>query len=160
MSDAKEDEVDDGSAAWEEEVEEEDIYAAENSLPHRRSRSGSVRHAEKRPRGLNIGPAASAASSAQIQTVAGSPTPSFGFGGPGLPSSTSAPSTAHSIYGFSGPSFNNHHWTSSSLPTSHSMTSLHHVSVEDPASFESPELRESMERARERLMARKRMGGT
>ena len=143
MSDAKEDEVDDGSAAWE---EEESLRVSRSP-----SRSGSVRHA-KRPRGLVVGPAS--ASTTHIQT---SGSPSFGFGG--LPSSTSAPSTAHSIYGFSGPTFISQQQSQpTSLPTSHSMTSLHHISTEDPASFESPELRQSMERARERLMA-KRMGG-
>ena len=145
MSDVKEDEVDDGSAAWEEEAEVENAPSL--------SRSGSVRHA-KRPRGLNIGPAS--ASAAHTQT---SGSASFGFGG--LPSSISAPSTAHSIYGFSGPTFLSQQQSQpSSLPTSHSMTSLHHVSTEDPASFESPELRQSMERARERLMARRMGGGT
>jgi len=146
MSDAKEDEVDDGSAAWEEEAENSSLRCSRSS----HSRSGSVRHA-KRPRGLNIVPASSA-SSAQIQTTPSSPSSSsFGL----LPNSGSAPSTAHSIYGFSGPT----QQSQTSLPASHSMTSLHHVSIEDPASFESPELRETMERARQRMMAR-RMGGT
>ena len=119
-SDAKEDEVDDGSDAWEEE-EEHDVNRS--SPRQSRSRSGSVRQL-KRPMPLNLG-AGPSTSSAYIHH----------------PSSSTD---------FSFPS--------ARLPTSHSTASLNNVSVEDSSTFESPELRESMNRARQRLMAR-RLGG-
>jgi len=140
MSDAKEDEVDDGSGMWEEEEE-----------AHSRSRSGSVRHA-KRPKALNIGPDPTLTYTHPYPS--GSTSSLCSPRGP----STSAPAisnatvaTSHSYLSF-GPGSSEHNYNTRLLPTSHSTTSLH---AEDPASFESPELRESMERARARMMARR-----
>ncbi len=130
MSDAKEDEVDDGSGMWEEE-----------EAPSR-SRSGSVRHA-KRPKALNLG-----SGPTSTYTLSSPRGPST------FPSSISVPTT-HSYSSF-GPDSD----TTRLLPTSHSTTSLQNLNAEDPASFESPELRESMERARSRMMARRGGLGT
>ena len=141
MSDAKEDEVDDGSGMWEEE-----------EMVHSHSRSGSVRHA-KRPKALNIGPGPTLTYT-HTHTHTGSTSSFCSPRGP----STSVPAistvsiaTAQSYSSF-GPGSGGHNHTTRLLPTSHSTTSLH---AEDPASFESPELRESMERARARMMARR-----
>jgi len=123
-SDAKEDEVDDGSDGWEEEND------MRRSSP--RSRSGSVRHS-KRPRTLNLGPG-------QSTHVPSSPR----FADFNIPMSSSVPNAS---FGYSA------------VPASQSTTSLNNISLEDPSTFESRELRESMERARQRLMAR-RLGGT
>jgi hypothetical protein len=133
-SDAKEDEVDDGSDAWEEETD---------PTRQSRSRSGSVRHS-KRPKTLNLGPGPSI-------PHASSSSPSPRFADFNFPVSSSAPPTSFMSGGLGG--------GYPGLHASQSTTSLNNVSIEDPATFESPELRESMERARQRLMAR-RLGGT
>ena len=130
MSDAKEDEVDDGSGGWEEE---------DNNQPRTRSRSGSLRHC-KRPR--SVFP----------------PSPSYGSAPtPLAPSSAPAshhvlPCRTHSrgISYESGVSFGlgldsgSRNWafnTSSSF-------------VEDSSSWESTEIREGMEKARLRYLER------
>jgi len=129
-SDAKEDEVDDGSDGWEEEND------MRRSSP--RSRSGSVRHC-KRPRTLNLGPGQS---THHVHHTPASPC----LADFNLPMSSSVPNTSF-VSGYSA------------LHASQSTTSLNNISIEDPSTFESLELRESMERARQRLMAR-RLGGT
>jgi hypothetical protein len=134
-SDAKEDEVDDGSDGWEEESDRR------RSSP--RSRSGSVRHS-KRPRTLNLGPGQSTHHVHHTPFALSSSSP--GFADFNFPMSSSVPNTSF-VSGYS------------TLPASQSTTSLNNISIEDPSTFESRELRESMDRARQRLMAR-RLGGS
>ena len=141
-SDAMEDEVDDGSDAWEEEND-----MGRSSPRQSRSRSGSVRHC-KRPKTLNLGPGQSTHLHHTLHALSSS---SPRFEDFKFPMTSSAPNTSFISGGLSS--------GYSALPASHSTTSLNNISIEDPSTFESRELRESMERARQRLMAR-RLGGT
>jgi len=152
MSDAKEDEVDDGSSSWEE----------DNDQPRTRSRSGSLKR-PKRPRSIlppsftTPIPHASAASprrsiygSAPTTSTSSSFAPSSAPG----PANYTTPRRTHSRgisyetgvgIGLDSGSRNG------ALNTSPSFT-------EDPSSWESPEIRESMERARLRCMDRRSRG--
>lgn len=161
FSDAVEDEVDDGSDAWEEENDMQNNNSNLTSSPrHSRSRSGSVRY-RKRPRTLNLGagqsPSTFTSTSTTMNTpyAASSSTPSPRFADSfNLPASVSA-SVPNTSFIAGGGGLSSRY---AALPASQSVTSLNNVSVEDPSTFDSPELRESMERARQRLMAR-RLGG-
>ena len=134
MSDAKEDEVDDGSGGWEEE---------NNDQPRTHSRSGSFSHS-KRPRSIlppsltNPIPHASSAS-----------TPFAPSSAPG-PASYITPPKTHSRaisyetgvgLGLDSGSRNGTSYTSPSF-------------MEDSSSWDSPEIRLSMERARSRYLER------
>lgn len=127
MSDAKEDEVDDGSGAWEEEGGPTKLSP---------SRTSSLRRA-KRPRSL--------APSTSTHHFQQSPSPSPSMPGFGLVSSVSAPQqTSTPIRGHTrGASVE-----SGLNPYFTPNTSVH----EDERAWESPELRESMERARARFL--------
>jgi len=145
MSDAQEDEVDDGSGAWEEEGRrrEEDEDGASVRTAVTRSRSGSVRHSTlRRPRsvvGFGFGPSLSPAgaggrhqrgqSSSTTDLHTPSPSPREGMGGL-TPMRTSV-----------------------SVPT---MMTPVGFGMEDKREWESPEIRESMERARAKVLERMR----
>ncbi|KAG6851601.1 hypothetical protein H0H87_000338, partial [Tephrocybe sp. NHM501043] len=125
-SDAKEDEVDDGSGAW----EEDDVprpYSASSS------RAGSLRRSTKRPRSL--APSPHTFSHTHHPSLSPSPTKSaFAFAPSSAPQMTSTP--PHRGIGLGMP----YEITPS--------TSFR----EDERAWESPEIRESMERARARLL--------
>ncbi|GLB43232.1 hypothetical protein LshimejAT787_1301330 [Lyophyllum shimeji] len=136
MSDAKEDEVDDGSGAWEE--EEEDEAAGEGTRPRPRpvSRSGSMRRAH-RPRSLAPPtPAGASFHSPPASSSSSSPrTPGFSF-----PASASAPHVGT----LATPR------RAGSADLGLGMGSAGTSVKEDERAWESPEIRESMERARAR----------
>jgi len=174
MSDAKEDEVDDGSGAWEEDVSDHhrqgrsraEIGSGSNS------RAGSIRSTSNRraarpknivppPSGVGLGLHGVNASGSG--SLSASPCRAgFGNGYTSLPASTST-SYASASAGFapnnstSSPFFDTPRKMhvrgisyETALPPSSSFPSQ-----DDPAGWESPELRESMERARARLLARR-----
>ncbi|TFK39514.1 hypothetical protein BDQ12DRAFT_665338 [Crucibulum laeve] len=126
MSDAKEDEVDDGTGAWEED---------QDSLPTRPSsslsRSSSLKRS-KRPRNIGLPPTSYPYSSPQASA---SPRRS-GFD---LPATSSAPQMITP---------RRTHSRGVSLDTATPSTSFQ----EDEGAWASPELRESMEKARARFM--------
>ncbi|KAH0582414.1 hypothetical protein H2248_010357 [Termitomyces sp. 'cryptogamus'] len=135
MSDSQEDEVDDGSGAWE---EEEDTHTHLTSASP--SRTSSLRHSTKRPRGLlpSFAPT-SAITTFNATTTHHSLTPSpsgssFGFVPSSMPQSSSA-------------------WPRS-VGLGHDMTPSSSWR-EDEKAWESPELKESMERARARFSKNK-----
>jgi hypothetical protein len=154
MSDAKEDEVDDGSSGWEEE---------DNDQPRTRSRSGSVNHS-KRPRSILspsfTTPILHASSSSPRRSAYDSAPTNSNFSSSFAPSSAPGsanyvtPRKTHSrgISYESGvglgldPALRN-----GSLITSPSF-------MEDSSSWESPEIRESMEKARSRYFGRRIKG--
>jgi hypothetical protein len=144
MSDAKEDEVDDGSPGWEEE---------DNDQPRTLSRSGSLKHL-KRPRSIlpppppsssfNIPTIPHASTSSPKRSICDSAPPnSFApSSAPGSANYITTPRKTHSRcisyesgvglgLGLDSPSF-----------------------VEDPSTWESPEIREGMEKARSRYLGR------
>ena len=125
MSDAKEDEVDDGTGLWEEEDDEEPTRPSV-------SRASSIKRAgSKRP--------AAAAPSSALPIPSASPRRG-GFDVPSsvsLSASSGTPRRSHSR----GISYE------SALPSS----SL----KEEPGAWASPELRESMEKARARILAKR-----
>ena len=141
MSDAKEDEVDDGSPGWEEE---------DNDQPQTLPRSGSVKHL-KRPRSImapsfNI-PIPHASTSSPKRSVYDS-TPTLST------FSSFGPSSAPGSVNYTTP-----HKTHSRGISYESGVGLGLDSrsfVEDPSSWESPEIREGMEKARSRYLGRAR----
>ena len=149
MSDAKEDEVDDGSPGWEEE---------EDNDQHREtiSRSGSAKHL-KRPRSIlppsfNIPIPHASTCSPKRSIYESSPTnPNFStFASSSAPGSSNytTPRRTHSR-GISyesgvGLGFDSG-LRNGGLPSF----------VEDPSTWESPEIREGMEKARSRYLERK-----
>lgn len=147
MSDAKEDEVDDGSGGWEE----------DNDQPQTRSRSGSLKHA-KRPRSILPTPISHASSaSPRLSIYDSAPTTSntSSFAPSSAPASTHVtPRKTHSR-GIS-------HETAIGLGLdSRSRNGAFDTSpsfMEDSSSWESPEIRESMERARSRYLERRIRG--
>ncbi|KJA27934.1 hypothetical protein HYPSUDRAFT_62330 [Hypholoma sublateritium FD-334 SS-4] len=177
MSDAKEDEVDDGSGAWEEEEDEDDRLGRQQGRSGSRpsSRAGSIHSGSikrgKQPR--NMAPPLSSGAGLGLYGVNASSTSSLaaaprraGNAG-GYPTyAPSAPSTS-TTYASASPSF-----APSSLPRTFLSASPGRAHVrglsyesalpasftagqEDPAEWESPAVRESMERARARLLARR-----
>lgn len=160
MSEAKEDEVDDGSGTWEEEDE------FNGSRPS--SRAGSIKRGKKArsivppPSGVGLGLYDVKASGSSSLS---SPPRRIAFGSSYTPSLPTA--STSTTYASASPSF-----APSSLPRTfaHDSPGRTHVrglsyesaipssfspAHEDPAQWESPELRESMERARARLLARR-----
>jgi len=148
MSEAKEDEVDDGSPGWEEEEEDND-----NDQP---SRSGSVKHL-KRPRSIlspsfNI-PIPHAGSSSLKRSIYDSTPTNSNFSSfasssaPGTANYYTTPRKAHSR----GISFESGVGLGLDSP-------LRNGFVEDPSAWDSPEIREGMEKARSRYFER-RIGG-
>ena len=146
MSDAKEDEVDDGSGGWEEE---------DNDQPRTRSRSGSVKHS-KRPRSIlppsftTPIPHASSFSpdSAPSNSNLSSFTPSSAPVNYVTPRKMHSRGISHESgvgLGLDSASRNGALITSPSF-------------MEDSSSWESPEIRESMERARSRYFERRIRG--
>ena len=149
MSEAKEDEVDDGSPGWEEE---------ENDQPRKTiSRSGSVKHL-KRPRTIlppsfNI-PIPHASTSSPKRSIYDSTPTISNF-------SSFAPSSAPGSSNYTTP--RKTHSRGISYESGVGFDSglrggAFPCSVEDPSSWESPEIREGMERARSRYFER-RIGG-
>ncbi|KAG5351802.1 hypothetical protein C0989_004881 [Termitomyces sp. Mn162] len=133
MSDSQEDEVDDGSGAWEEEDTHTHLTSASPS------RTSSLRHSTKRPRGLLPSFAPTSAITTFNATTHHSlpPSPSrssFGFVPSSMPQSSSA-------------------WPRS-VGLGHDMTPSSSWR-EDEKAWESPELKESMERARARFSKNK-----
>ena len=148
MSDAKEDEVDDGSGGWEEE---------DNDQPRTRSRSGSVKHSTKRPRSILPPSFTTPMSHPSSSSPDSAPTNSnFSFAPSSAPGSTNyiTPRKIHSrgISYESGVGLG----LDSALRNGALITSPSFM--EDSSSWESPEVRESMERARSRYFE-KRIGG-
>ena len=161
MSEAKEDEVDDGSPGWEEEEEAND-QPRKNLSP-----SDSVKHL-KRPRSIlpppsfNIPIPHAGSSSLKRSIYDSAPTNSNTFStfapnsAPGssnyyTTTTTTAPRKTHSrgISYESGVGFGlNSGFRNGAFPSS----------VEDQSSWESPEIREGMEKARSRYFER-RIGG-
>lgn len=171
MSDAKEDEVDDGSGAWQEEEDEDDRGG--RSRPSSRAgsiRSGSIKRG-KQPR--NMAPPLSSGAGLGLYGVNASSssslaiTPRRAGNAGGYPTyAPSVPSTS-TTYASASPSF-----APSSLPRTFLSASPGRAHVrglsyesalppsfaggqEDPAEWESQAVRESMERARARLLARR-----
>jgi hypothetical protein len=151
MSEAKEDEVDDGSPGWEEEEEED------NDQPFR---SGSVKHL-KRPRSIlppsfNI-PIPHAGSSSLKRSIYDSTPTNCNFSSfasssaPGTANYYATPRKTHSR----GISFESGVGLGLDSPLRNGAFSSF---VEDPSSWESPEIREGMEKARSRYFER-RIGG-
>ena len=147
MSDAKEDEVDDGSPGWEEEENNN------NNQSRTLSRSGSVKNL-KRPRSILPPPFTipipHASTSSPKRSIYDSSTPTnsnFSFApssAPGSVNYTTTPRKTHSrgISHESGVGFGfDPAFTSPSF-------------VEDSSSWESPEIREGMEKARSRYLER------
>ncbi|KAF8159885.1 hypothetical protein B0H34DRAFT_705214 [Crassisporium funariophilum] len=134
MSDAKEDEVDDGSGAWEEE------HATRPA-----SRTGSLKRA-KRPRSI-VAPSSS---------YTGIPIPSASPRRLAYePSGSSAGSfTPGSAPVYASPRKMHTRGLSYEAPSPPSFVK------EDPAAYESPEMRESMEKARARILAARSLRGT
>ena len=156
MSDAKEDEVDDGMGAWEEE---------DNGVHATRPRSRSVRHAGsvRRPRALDLRSASPRkAAFDHTNAHASGSTSASPYVSHFAPSSAPVYATPMKTHN-RGVSVESGMPSSSSLyghfPGSYSSTSVNDIGTEDPAGWESPELKESMEKARARLLAR-RMGST
>ncbi|KAF9474758.1 hypothetical protein BDN70DRAFT_884476 [Pholiota conissans] len=176
MSDAKEDEIDDGSGAWEEDDDNpfgsRQYGRSTGSGPS--SRAGSIRRARKPrnivpppPSGTGLGLyGVNASSSTSLSTSPGlggyqatyGPSPpststTYASASAGFTPSSSMP---HNTLLFDSPRTGTHVRGlsyESALPSSSSVTR------EDTAEWESPEIRESMERARARLLARRAGGG-
>ena len=128
MSDAKEDEVDDGSGAWE---EEQVVPSNPHPIPKSISHSSSVKRTNtRRPLPLPL-------VSPNPNTFE-SLSPSFDH--PSAPNPTPSPTYSHSRSLSTS--------TSTFDQDDNTSTSFH----EDERTWESPELRESMERARARAM--------
>jgi len=180
MSEAKEDEVDDGRGDWEEEVGTDDERQSIRSF-RTRSRSGSVRKARStKPKNIMVPPSSAGvglglydtqtSGSSSVTSLSASPrrsayaaptattsyaSASAGFVPSSVPSPFYTPFTSAGISGHvRGLSYE------SALPSdpSSSPTLASFGGSEDQSGWESPELKESMERARARLLAR-RMGG-
>ena len=139
MSDAKEDEVDDGSPGWE---EEEDNHHQQQ--PRTLPRSGSMKHL-KRPRSIlppsfNI-PIPHASNTSSPKRSIYDPAPFVPSSAPGS-SNQITPCKTHSR----GISYE----SGVGLGFGGSPTSF----VEDPSSWESPDIREGMEKARLRYLER------
>ena len=152
MSDAKEDEVDDGSGGWEEE---------DNDRPQTRSRSGSLKH-YKRPRSIlppsfttPITHASSLSprrpiydSTSTTSTPSFSPSSAPGSANYTTPRKTHSRGISHETaigLGFGSGSRNG------GLNASPSF-------MEDSSSWDSPEIREGMEKARARYLERRNRG--
>ena len=141
MSDAKEDEVDDGSGGWEEEEKDQ----------HDTSRSGSLRHS-KRPRSI-LPP-----SSSSSMPHASSSSPRYS-----IYDSAPTTSTASSFFPGSAPGSADYttprrtHSRGLSYETGLGLGALNSSPsfTEDPSSWESPEIRESMEKARLRYLGKR-----
>ncbi|KAG6902030.1 hypothetical protein C0995_005363 [Termitomyces sp. Mi166 len=140
MSDSQEDEVDDGSGAW----EEEDSYS-HTTITHTRttsaspSRTGSLRRSTKRPRALLPSSFAPTTTATTMHHASLPPSPSSStFGSSFVPSSSAPQSTSawQRSMGYG------HGHEPALTPSSSSSWR------EDERAWESPELRESMERAR------------
>jgi hypothetical protein len=151
MSEAKEDEVDDGSPGWEEEEEDND------QLQKTLSSSGSVKHL-KRPRSI-LPP-----SSFNIpipHTSSCSPKRSIYDSAPTISNfSCFSSSSAHGLSNYTTPrkthsrgiSFESGVGLGLDSPLRNGAFSSF---VEDPSSWESPEIREGMEKARSRYFERR-----
>ncbi|KDR67682.1 hypothetical protein GALMADRAFT_257941 [Galerina marginata CBS 339.88] len=181
MSEAQEDEVDDGRGGWEEDSSaDEDARSVNGQSPARsvRSRSGSVRargsKAQARPRnivpppssGVGLGlydPRTSASGSLSSSPRRAGFAPSAPGTAYGSPSTSYTPVAAAFVpssapASVSGMGMGRHVRGASyesALPVSGSGSGF---GGEDSAAWESPELRESMERARARLLAARRGG--
>ncbi|KAF5316787.1 hypothetical protein D9619_006528 [Psilocybe cf. subviscida] len=157
MSEAPQDEVDDGTGAWD--SDEEDNRNARSSRPS--SRAGSIRSVKRtsKPKPIPIGVPSYQAQQGVglgIGGVSGSPAStavSYASASAGFVSSSVPSSSASSAFAFSssGPVHGAAYEAASMTPSSQQQR-------EDPVGWESPLVRESMERARARLMAR-RAGG-
>lgn len=169
MSEAKEDEVDDGSGTWEEEEDEDD----RGGRPSSRAgsiRSGSIKRG-KQPRNRIPPPSSGAGlglygvNASSTSSLATTPRRVGNMSGY-TTYTPSVPSTS-TTYASASPSF-----APSSLPRTFLSASPGRAHVrglsyesalppsfatdqEDPAEWESPAVRESMERARARLLARR-----
>ena len=140
MSDAKEDEVDDGSGGWEE----------EDNDPRTRSRSGSLRHS-KRPRNI-LPPSFTTpipqAGSASPRAYDPTPTTSSSFSfsprsAPG-PANYITPRKTHSR----GISYETGIGLGIDSGSTNGALNTPPSFMEDSSSWDSPEIRESMEKAR------------
>ena len=177
MSDAKEDEVDDGSGAWEEDVSGHHHQGRSRAAigSGSTSRAGSIRSTSNRraarpknivppPSGVGLGLyGANASGSGSL-----SASPCRAGYGNGYTPSTSLPASTSTSYASASAGFAPSSSTSSLFYDTPRKTHVRGISYEtalppsssfssqdDPAGWESPELRESMERARARLMARR-----
>ncbi|KAF4611268.1 hypothetical protein D9613_006624 [Agrocybe pediades] len=182
MSEAKEDEVDDGRGEWEEEDAYDDDRQSVRSFQSR-SRAGSVRKAKgSRPKNIMVPPSSSSgvglglyntqtSGTGSVTSLSASPRRSTytaptstvstsyasatgDFAPSAVPSPFYTPSGTGHIRGISYESAAGLSSTQSSPSISTFSASVH----DDPAGWESPELRESMERARARLLARRKGG--
>ena len=138
MSDAKEDEVDDGSGGWEEE---------DNDQPRTRPRSGSMKHS-KRPRSI-LPPSFTAPIPHASSSSPNSAPTNYNF-------SSFAPSSAPGSANYVTPRKTHSRGISYESGVGALITSPSFM--EDSSSWESPEIRESMEKARSRYFER-RIGG-
>ncbi|KAG6897703.1 hypothetical protein C0992_012172 [Termitomyces sp. T32_za158] len=139
MSDSQEDEVDDGSGAWEE--EDSHSHSRTHTTSASPSRASSVRRSTKRPRGLlpSFAHTPTTATSNATATMYHSslpPSPSSSSFGLGIAPSSSAPQSS-SVW-------------PRNMESRHDMTPSTSFR-EDERAWESPELKESMERARLRF---------
>jgi hypothetical protein len=130
-SETQEDEVDDGTDAWEE-VQQDSYFAGPSSLNRSHSQSGSIRR--QRPRNIHIPPSPHSGSASHSL----SPRTQFQNDG-----STPIPIADSFRRGPSADSDNFPHSASTSFR-------------EDESMWQSPELRESMSKARERYLANRR----
>ncbi|KAF8202130.1 hypothetical protein BJ912DRAFT_1037791 [Pholiota molesta] len=174
MSDAKEDEVDDGSGAWEE--DDNDVFSGrQHGRSTTSSRAGSIKRAKK-PRNIVPPPASSEvglglygvnASGSATSLLSTSPRRA----GYQATYNTSPPSTsttyASASAGFAPSASLPRNTLLLDTPRSAHVRGLSYESAltsssatgGDAAEWESPEIRESMERARARLLARRAGGG-
>ena len=176
MSDAKEDEVDDGSGAWEEDASDHHHQGRSRAEigSGSTSRAGSIRSTSNRraarpknivppPTGVGLGlHGVNASGSGSL-----SASPRRAGYGNGYNPSTSPPASTLTSYASASAGFAPSSSTSSLIldtPRKMHVRGISHEtalppsffsSQDDPARWESPELRESMERARARLMARR-----
>ncbi|KAF8966240.1 hypothetical protein BDZ97DRAFT_1808380 [Flammula alnicola] len=183
MSDAKEDEVDDGTGSWEEDDDNDDEFASRRHQGRSRareapgsgpaSRAGSVHSSStkraKKPRNIvpspsGVGLGLYGVNASSSGSLSASPRQAgFYRHGPSTPSTSTtyasasagfAPSSAPALLFGDGP--HKIHVRGVSYESAlPSSSSVLGGGEEDPAGWESPELRESMERARARLLARR-----
>ncbi|KIM44770.1 hypothetical protein M413DRAFT_442730 [Hebeloma cylindrosporum] len=164
MSDAKEDEVDDGSGAWEEDVGSGSTSKASSIRSTNKKRAARPKSIVPPPSGVGLGLYGVNASGSG--SLSASPRRA-GYGNGYTPSTSPAALTSTS-YASASAGFAPSSSTSSlffDTPRKTHMRGISHETAlppsssfsaqDDPAGWESPELRESMERARARLLARR-----